>query len=393
MARLARKIEGMSPSPAEPLAPAADAALASVPEALAELRAGHMVVVVDDADRENEGDLTLAAESISPEAINFMARNGRGLICVALTEERLAALRIPLMTADNTSTFGTAFCESVDARDGVSTGISAADRARTIRVLVEEATRPEDLARPGHVFPLRARRGGVLERAGQTEAAVDLARLAGLRPAGVICEIMNEDGSMARVPDLARFCRQHGLRMITVAEIIRHRLLHERYVHRVGEAPLETEFGAGRLVAYRNALDGEYHSAWILGAPAPERPVMVRVQTHCLPGAVFASTRCDCHRNLQGSLRQIRAAGEGIVLYLHQNAPGYLLEGGVVRHGRPEAAIERDHERLVQRQTGIGAQMLADLGVRQIRLLTNHPRRVAGLDGYGLTILDQVPIS
>lgn len=386
-------------SSAEPFALAAETApFVSVPEAAAELRAGRLIVVVDDADRENEGDLTIAAESITPEAINFMARHGRGLICVALTEERLAALRIPLMTADNTSNFGTAFCESVDARAGVSTGISAADRARTIHVLIDEASRPEDLARPGHVFPLRARPGGVLERAGQTEAAVDLARLAGLRPAGVICEIMNEDGTMARVPDLARFCREHGLHMITVAAIIRHRLLHERYVHRVGESQLQTAFGPGRLLAYRNELDREYHSAWVFGQPAPDRPLLVRVQTHCVPGLVFASRDCDCHATLHGAMRLIQAAGEGVVLYLHQNTPGFVLTPGApegsaaIRHGRPDLALERDHERVVQRQTGIGAQILSDLGVHQIRLLTNHPRRVAGLEGYGLRIVEQVPI-
>ena len=383
----------MSSGPTAPAVSSSPApALASVAEAAAELRAGRMVVVVDDADRENEGDLTLAAEAITPEAINFMARFGRGLICVALTEERLEALRIPLMTADNTSNFGTAFCESVDARVGVTTGISAADRAQTIRVLVDEASRPEDLARPGHIFPLRARRGGVLERAGQTEAAVDLARLAGLHPAGVICEIMNEDGSMARVPDLARFCLQYGLRMITVAEIVRHRLLNERYVHRVGETRLETPYGASRLIAYHDALAGEFHSAWILGQLDPERPALVRVQTHCLPGLVFASRECECQRNLAGALRQIHAEGVGVVLYLHQNSPGFQLEGGAILHGRPGLALERQHERIVQRQIGIGAQMLADLEVRQIRLLTNHPRRIAGLEGYSLSIVAQVPI-
>lgn len=333
------------------------------------------MVVVDDADRENEGDLTLAAEKITPAAINFMARHGRGLICAALTEERLEALRIPLMTTDNTSNFGTAFCESVDARAGVTTGISAADRALSIQALVAEGTRPEDLARPGHIFPLRARAGGVLTRAGQTEAAVDLARLAGMRPAGVICEIMNEDGTMARVPELARFCGEHGLHMITVADLIRYRLAHERYVHRVAEAPHATRYGACRLIAYRNQLDQEMHSALVFGAVDGGRPTLVRVQSHCLP-ATLGSTECDCARNLDLALRQIEAAGAGVLVYLHHAA---------LSHGSPGAA-----EAVIQRQIGVGAQILSDLGVHQLRLLTDHPRRLAGVEGYGLTVVEHV---
>lgn len=381
---------------------------ASVAEAAEALRAGRMIVVVDDADRENEGDLTLAAEKITPAAINFMAREGRGLICAALTEERARELRLAPMTAENTSNFGTAFCESVDARAGVTTGISAGDRARTIQVLADPAARPEDLARPGHVFPLRARPGGVLERAGQTEAAVDLARMAGLRPAGVICEILNPDGGMARLPDLIPFCRRHDLPLISVAEIIRHRLLHERTLRRVGERPLTTAAGAGRLIVYRGELDGEFHSAWVLGRPAAERPVLARVQTHCVPGLIFGGEGCDCRRAVEGSLRRIRAAGEGILIYLHQNTPGLAVgKDGEIQHARPaaDARGEREkperetseqerpeHERMVQRQIGIGAQILADLGARKIRLLTNHPRRIAGLEGFGLTIVEQAPI-
>lgn len=364
---------------------------ATIAEALAEVRSGRMVVVVDDADRENEGDLTMAAEHATPEAVNFMARHGRGLICAALSEERLAALRIPLMTVDNTSNFGTAFCESVDARHGVSTGISAADRARTIQALVETGTRPEDLARPGHVFPLRARAGGVLTRAGQTEAAVDLARLAGLQPAGVICEIMNEDGSMARVPELDRFCRQHGLKMITVAELIRHRLQHERHVHRTAEADHTTTHGRCRLLAYRNQLDQELHSALVFGTVSGDAPTLVRVQAHCLP-AEWGSSECDCAANLEAALGQIQAAGAGVVVILHQNSAGYALDAERGIHHTLAAAEPAEVARHVQRQIGVGAQILTDLGVRRLRLLTNHPRRLAGLEGYGLSVVEHVPL-
>jgi 3,4-dihydroxy 2-butanone 4-phosphate synthase/GTP cyclohydrolase II len=365
-------------------------ALAAIPAALEDIRAGRMVVVVDDADRENEGDLTLAAEHATPEAINFMARHGRGLICVALTPERLDGLRIPLMTADNTSNFGTAFCESVDARTGVSTGISAADRARSIQVLVDPGAQPADLARPGHIFPLRARPGGVLSRAGQTEAAVDLARLAGLRPAGVICEIMNEDGTMARVPELREFCRQHGLRMISVADLIRYRLQNERHVERVGEAAQQTAYGACRMIAYRSVLDGELHTALVFGTLTPGAPTLVRVQTHCLPAAMGA-TQCACAANLAAALRRIQAAGGGVLVYLHQTRPGYEISGGVLAHAG-SAAESEDHT-TIQRQIGLGAQILADLGVGPIRLLTDHPRRLAGLEAYGLRVVAHVPLA
>ncbi len=364
-----------------------------------------MIVVVDDADRENEGDLTLAAEQATPEAINFMARHGRGLICAALTPERLEELRIPLMTADNTSAFGTAFCESVDARAGVTTGISAADRARSIQALVDPATRPDDLARPGHIFPLRARPGGVLVRAGQTEAAVDLARLAGLQPAGVICEIMNEDGSMARVPELEAFCRRHDLLMITVADLIRYRLQHERHVLAIGETEIETEYGRCRMLAYRSQLDRELHTALVFGsghAATGPAGTLVRMQAHCLPSAL-GSLDCGCAANLAAALRRIQSEGAGVLVYLHQTGAGYTLtpEGGIQHAETAQAQSGRDAAAPVhggpdgghvQRQIGVGAQILADLGVREIRLLTDHPRRLAGLEGYGLRIVEHVPL-
>ena len=304
-----------------------------VADAIEEIRAGRMIVVVDDEDRENEGDLTLAAEKVTPEAINFMAKHGRGLVCLAMTEERLAHLRIGPMTTENTSQYGTAFCEAIDARTGVTTGISAYDRARTIQVAVDPATQPGDLARPGHVFPLRARKGGVLVRAGQTEASVDLARLAGLVPAGIICEIMKDDGSMARVPDLIEFCREHGLKMLTVAELIRYRMAHERYVHRVGEALVDTRFGEFRLVAYASEVDGgESHVALTKGEMPSgdiennDAPVLVRMHAHCLMGDVFGSTGCECHATLEGALRRIGREGRGALIYLHQTSQGFSIE-------------------------------------------------------------------
>src|ERR1700685_604221 len=303
-----------------------------VPDALEEIRAGRMIVVVDDEDRENEGDLTLAAEKVTPEAINFMAKYGRGLVCLAMTEERLDHLPLGPVRAENTSQYGTAFCEAIDARLGVTTGISAYDRARTIQVAVDPATQASDLARPGHVFPLRARKGGVLVRAGQTEASVDLARLAGLIPAGIICEIMKDDGTMARVPDLIEFCQQHGLKMLTVAELIRYRMAHERYVHRVGEALVQTRFGEFRLIAYESEIyGGEAHVALIRGdiEGALERddsPVLVRMHAHCLMGDVFGSTGCECHAMLEGSLRRIAEEGRGALIYLHQTSQGFSVD-------------------------------------------------------------------
>jgi len=371
----------------------------SVPDAVEEIRAGRIVVVVDDEDRENEGDLTIAAEKVTPEIINFMATHGRGLICLALTAERCDHLRLPLISPQNTSAFGTAFCESIDAREGVTTGISAADRTRTILAAIDPATRPADLARPGHVFPLRAREGGVLVRAGQTEASVDLARSAGLVPAGVICEIMNPDGTMARVPELEEFCRHHGLKMISVAEIIRHRLKHERYIHRRAEGCIETEFGEFRTVAYSSEMNPEIHLALIRGEPAGHENVLVRMHSHCVYGDVFASTFCDCHTLVRESLRQIAEEGRGVLVYLHQTGPGFRLEkdeqgaNRMVSHGRDfmhYAGVAG--QRQLQHEHGIGAQILSDLGLHTIRLLTNHPRKIVDLEGFGIEIAEQVPV-
>ncbi len=370
-----------------------------VPTAIEEIRAGRMIVVVDDEDRENEGDLTLASEKVTPEAINFMAKYGRGLVCLAMTEERLEHLRIGPMTAENTSQYGTAFCEAIDAREGVTTGISAYDRARTIKVAIDPATRPADLARPGHVFPLRARKGGVLVRAGQTEAAVDLARLAGLVPSGIICEIMKDDGTMARIPDLLEFCATHHLKMLTVAELIRYRMGHERYVHRCGEALVDTPYGEFRLVAYESEIDGgESHVALVRGDIDKSRePVLVRMHAHCLLGDVFGATTCDCRATVEGSMQAIAREGRGALIYLHQTSKGFSVE----RLGdRSVLAFHRDRrlpslpesERKTQREIGIGAQILSDLGLTHIRLLTNHPRRVAALEGFGIEIVEQVPV-
>jgi 3,4-dihydroxy 2-butanone 4-phosphate synthase / GTP cyclohydrolase II len=371
-----------------------------VPTAIDEIRAGRMIVVVDDEDRENEGDLTLAAEKVTPEAINFMAKYGRGLVCLALTEDRLDHLRIGPMTAENTSNYGTAFCEAIDARQGVTTGISAYDRARTISVAIDSATRPADLARPGHVFPLRARKGGVLVRAGQTEASVDLARLAGLLPAGVICEIMCDDGSMARVPDLIEFCRTHGLKMLTVAELIRYRMQHERYVHRVGEALVATRHGEFRLIAYESEVDGgESHVALVRGdIENGSEPVLVRMHSHCLMGDVLGSTGCDCHATIEVSMQAIAQEGRGALIYLHQTSKGFSVERtgertSLIFHRDKRLPALPENERKTQREIGLGAQILSDLNLRRIRLLTNHPRKVAALEGFGIEIVEQVPVS
>jgi 3,4-dihydroxy 2-butanone 4-phosphate synthase/GTP cyclohydrolase II len=378
-------------------------AFADVPTAIEEIRAGRMIVVVDDEDRENEGDITLAAEKVTPEAINFMAKYGRGLVCLTMTEERLDHLRLGPMSAENTSQYGTAFCEAIDARTGVTTGISAYDRARTIQVAIDPATQASDLARPGHVFPLRARKGGVLVRAGQTEASVDLARLAGLIPAGIICEIMKDDGTMARVPDLIEFCQQHGMKMLTVAELIRYRMAHERYVHRVGEALVDTRFGEFRLIAYESEVDGgESHVALIRGDvenkdEKNDAPVLVRMHAHCLMGDVFGATGCECHATLEGSLRAIAQEGRGALIYLHQTSKGFAVEKAGERtaltfhRGRKLPSL-LDNERQTQREIGIGAQILSDLNLRRIRLLTNRPKRVAALEGFGIEIVDQVPV-
>jgi len=371
-----------------------------VPSAIEEIRDGRMIVIVDDEDRENEGDLMLPAEKVTPEAINFMAKYGRGLICMTLTEERLEHLRIGPMSAENTSNYGTAFCEAIDARDGVSTGISAYDRARTIRVAIDPATRPADLARPGHVFPLRARKGGVLVRAGQTEASVDLARMAGMVPAGIICEIMREDGSMARVPDLIEFCNAHGLKMLTVAELIRYRMQHERYVHRVGEALVDTDYGEFRVIAYESEVDGgDSHLALVRGdVGTGDEPVLVRMHSHCLIGDVFGSAACDCRETLEGSLSAIADERRGALIYLHQSAKGFSVEkvgdkAAISFHRERALPAAPEAQRKTQREIGIGAQILADLSLRRIRLLTNHPRRVAALEGFDIEIVEQVPVA
>jgi 3,4-dihydroxy 2-butanone 4-phosphate synthase / GTP cyclohydrolase II len=390
---------------------------AEVEEAVAEIRAGRMVVVVDDEDRENEGDLTLAAEFVTPEAINFMARFGRGLICLTLTEERADYLRLGPMTQENTSRFGTAFTETIEAREGVTTGISAADRAHTIRVAIDPRSTANDLARPGHVFPLRARKGGVLVRAGQTEASVDLARMAGLVSAGVICEIMNEDGTMARVPDLVRFCAEHGLKMLTVASMIRYRLQHERYIHRVAEATLPTAYGDFRMIAYESDVDGaESHVALVYGdeigavphTQVEGEPLLVRVHTHCLAGDVFGTTLCDCRALVDNSLRMIAEAGRGALVYLHNGARGFgidrtgpagtsaphrlLLHRGANRDAKDAGEERSQLTQRILRQIGLGGQILSDLGIRRIRLLTNTPTHIPALQGFGIEIVEQVRV-
>ena len=363
--------------------------------AVEEIRAGRMVIVVDDEDRENEGDLTLAAEKVTPEAINFMAKYGRGLICLSMTPERLEHLRLGPMTRENTAPRGTAFYESIEAREGVTTGISAHDRARTIQVAIDPASRPADLVRPGHVFPLCARKGGVLVRAGQTEAAVDLARMAGLIPAGVICEIMNEDGTMARVPHLMEFCQKHGLKMLTVAELIRYRMAHERYVVRVGEALLPTRHGEFRMIAYESQIDREYHVALVKGdVENATHPVLVRMHSHCLAGDVFGGALCNCQMVLDRSLQMIADEGTGALIYLHQTSKGFGVDDAqrLVFHREVRESPTPAHQRQTQREIGVGAQILSDLNLHMIRLLTNHPKRVAALEGFGIRIEENVPI-
>ena len=361
----------------------------SIPDAIEEFRAGRMLVIVDDEDRENEGDLTVAAEKVTPDIINFMAKHARGLICLSLGEEICDALNLPQMSQRNTSRFGTAFCESIEAAEGVTTGISAADRARTIQVAIDPGSRPQNLARPGHVFPLRSRDGGVLVRAGQTEAVVDLARLAGLRPGGVICEIMNDDGSMARVPQLKEFCSHHGFLMISVADLIRYRLQTEHLVQRQSEGCLRTEFGDFKTIVYATTIVPdrqsvpERHLALVHGELAGRENVLVRMHSHCIYGDVFGSVACDCHRVVRSSLDRIAEEGAGVLVYLHQTGPGF----------RDHASTATpDGQRRLQHESGIGAQILSDLGLHTIRLLTNHPRKVVGLDAYGIEIVEQVPV-
>ena len=371
---------------------------ASIEEAIERFRRGEIVIICDDEDRENEGDLAIAAEKVTPAAVNFMAKHGRGLICLALTEERCRALELPLMVEDNTSPFGTAFTISIEARGKVTTGISAADRAATVLTAIHLATRPEDLLRPGHVFPLRAKKGGVLKRAGQTEASVDLAALAGLTPAGVICEIMNDDGTMARVPDLTKVAAEHGLLIITVSDLISYRLRHETLVRKVASPSLPTVFGDFRIHAYRSDETGDENVALVMGEIDAEEPVLVRVHSQCLTGDIFGSCRCDCGPQLEQALQKIADEGRGVLLYLLQEGRGIGLMNKLRAYELQEQghdtveANERLGFRPDQRDYGIGAQILRDLGVRKMRLMTNNPSKYIGLHGYGLEIVERIPL-
>jgi 3,4-dihydroxy 2-butanone 4-phosphate synthase/GTP cyclohydrolase II len=371
---------------------------ASIEEAIERFRRGEIVIICDDEDRENEGDFAIAAEKVTAAAVNFMARFGRGLICLALTEERCRELDLPLMVETNSSPFGTAFTVSIEARGKITTGISAADRAATILTAIDPATRPEDLLRPGHVFPLKAKRGGVLKRAGQTEASVDLAKLAGLKPAGVICEIMNDDGTMARVPDLAKVAGEHGVLMITVADLISYRLRHETLVSKVAAPNLPTIYGDFRIHAYRSDETGDENVALVMGEIHPEEPTLVRVHSQCLTGDIFGSCRCDCGPQLEQALNRIAEEGKGILLYLLQEGRGIGLMNKLRAYELQEQghdtveANERLGFRPDQRDYGIGAQILVDLGVRKMRLMTNNPSKYVGLHGYGLEIVERLSL-
>jgi len=371
----------------------------SIDEAINDIAKGKMVILLDDEDRENEGDLCMAAEKVTPEAVNFMAKYGRGLICLSLTLERVEELKLPMMAGDNTSPFGTAFTVSIEAKKGVTTGISAADRAKTIRTAIDPKTKPEDLARPGHVFPLKARPGGVLQRAGQTEGSVDLARHAGLYPAGVICEIMNDDGTMARVPELMKFARKHNLKIVTIKDLIKYRMRTESFVKRSATAKLLTEYGGEfDTIAYTNEVDSNIHIVLVKGEIKPEDEVLVRVHSQCLTGDIFGSKRCDCGEQLHKAMEMVKREGKGVILYMKQEGRGIGIINKLKAYELQDKGLDTVEANSKLgfkpdlRDYGIGAQILVDLGVRKMRLMTNNPKKIIGLEGYGLKVVGRVPI-